>query len=266
MLKKYIQSFIKYLPLLFLLTMKDFKLKYRRSILGVLWSMVNPLLMMIVMTSVFTALLRIQPIGMPFAVFYLTGATVINFFNEATSSAMTSIISNSLLIQKVYIPKYIFPIEKCAFSLLNTLFSTIAVFLVLLFYSFNGEVKFHLTVFLSFIPLVFTFIFSVGLSLILASVAVFFRDLIHMWNVFLLILFYLTPIIYPIDIFDNYGIGIIVKCNPLYYFADDFRQLLVLGQVPPMFHFLINMGSCSVMLILGFLFFKRVQDRFIFCV
>ena len=261
---KHLQSFFKYMPLLFLLTAKDFKLKYRRSVLGIFWSMLNPLLLMIVFTSVFTILLRSQPVGMPFAVFYVTGALVFNLFNEATTNAMTSVISNALLIQKVYIPKYIFPIEKCAFSFVNTIFSIFAVFLVLLYYFFKGEVHFHLTVFFVFLPILFVFLFAVGVSLILSSVAVFFRDIIHIWGVLTTILFYLTPLIYPIGILENYGIGTVVKLNPLYYFVDDFRKLLVLGQIPSLMHFVINLTVCFCTIILGLFIFKKTQDKFIF--
>lgn len=261
--KRHLHSFLKYLPLLFLLTAKDFKLKYRRSVLGVLWSMLNPLLLMVVFSAVFTLLLKVPPDGMPFSVYYITGSTLFSFFADATSGAMVSVVNNSLLLQKIYIPKYIFPIEKCLFALVNAVFSTFAVFFVLLFYVIAGEVQLHLTVFLIFIPLVFVFLFSVGVSLILAVLTVFFRDIIHIWGVLTTILFHLTPIIYPIKLLDNYGIGRIVKLNPLYYFVDDFRQLLILGQLPPLSHFLVGLGVCGAILVLGFATFKRLQDKFV---
>lgn len=263
MFKSHLQSFLKYLPLLFLLTSKDFKLKYRRSVLGVFWSMLNPLLLMVVFSAVFTVLLKVPPDGMPFSVYYITGSTLFGFFSDATSGAMVSVVNNSLLLQKIYIPKYIFPIEKCAFALVNAVFSTFAVFLVLVFYTLKGEVQFHLTVFLIFIPIVFVFLFSVGVSLILAVLTVFFRDIIHIWGVLTTILFHLTPIIYPVKLLNNYGIGKIVALNPLYYFVDDFRQLLILGQVPPLNHFFIGLGACGFILVLGFAVFKRLQDKFV---
>ena len=108
------------------------------------------------------------------------------------------------------------------------------------------------------------FLFAVGVSLILSSIAVFFRDIIHIWGVLTTILFYLTPLIYPINILDNYGIGTIVKLNPIYYFVDDFRQLLVLGQVPSLTHFLINFSVCFGILFVGLFIFKKTQDKFIF--
>lgn len=219
---------------------------------------------MVVFSAVFTVLLKVPPDNMPFSVYYITGSTLFSFFSDATSASLTSVVSNSLLLQKVYIPKYIFPIEKCAFAFLNTVFSTVAVFLVLIFYMFKGAVQFHFTVFLIFVPMLFVFLFSVGVSLILSALTVFFRDVVHIWGVLLTVLFHLTPIIYPIKILNNYGIGKIVKLNPLYYFVDDFRQLLILGQVPSLDHLLIGFGSCFFILVFGFLMFKHMQDRFIF--
>ena len=125
MFRRYIEGFSKYAPLLLILTSKDFKLKYRRSFLGIVWSMLNPLLIMLVVTLVFAKLMKCPPANMPFAIFYITGSSLFNFFSEATSNSMSAVIDNSQLIQKVYIPKYIFPVEKCMFSFLNTIFSLI---------------------------------------------------------------------------------------------------------------------------------------------
>ncbi len=263
--KKYIKNFFKYIPLLCLLTSRDFKLKYRRSILGILWSMLNPLFIMIVVTSVFSLILRVRVIDieMPFAVFYITGSLIFNFFSEATSSSMTAIISNSSLIQKVYIPKYIFIFEKCLFSLINMIFSSIAVLIVVMYYFFVGEIKLHLTIFLIFVPMLFTFIFSVGVGLILATFTVFFRDIVHIWGVILTMWLYLTPIVYPIEILKSSNIDWVVRLNPVFYFVDDLRQLMVLGRIPSLEHMLFEIVSCLVVLVFGILLFKKAQDRFI---
>lgn len=265
MLRVYLGDFKRFIPLLFSLTSRDFKLKYRRSILGVLWSILNPLLIMIVMTSVFTLLLRVQPTGMPFAVYYITGSTLYNFFTEATSGSMSSILGNSSLIKKVYIPKYMFPLEKCMFAFINMLFSMIAVVLVFGFYIITDpqEVSLHWTIFLIFIPMIFTFLFSVGVSLILSALTVFFRDMLHLWGVIITIWLYMTPIIYPVEILQNSGLTWIVKLNPLYYFIDSFRQLMILGTIPSLTNFLVSFLSCLVLLIVGGLIFRKAQDRFI---
>lgn len=263
MLRAYWRDFVKFIPLLIGLTGRDFKLKYRRSFLGILWSMLNPLLIMLVLTSVFSIILRVQPVDMPFTVYYITGATMFNFFNEASSSSMSSVIGNASLIRKVYIPKYIFVLEKCSFSFINMLFSLIAMMGVVLFYVITGEVRLHLTIFLILIPIVFIFIFSVGVGLILSALSVFFRDITHIWGVVTTLWMYLTPIIYPIDILRDRGLAWVVKLNPLFYFVDDFRSLMIRGVFPNIDHFLISFGVCGGTLLLGMLIFRKVQDRFI---
>ncbi len=263
MISRYIQNFIKYIPLLCCLTSRDFKLKYRRSILGVVWSMLNPLLIMVVVTSVFSVILKVDSSDMPFAVFYITGSLIFNFFAEATTSSMTAVISNSSLIQKVYVPKYIFIFEKCAFSLLNMVLSSIAVICVMIFYIFTGEVKIHPTIFLIFIPMIFTFLFSVGIGLMLSTLTVFFRDMVHIWGVIITIWLYLTPVIYPIKMLHASNIDWIVRLNPVYYFVDDLRQFMVLGSFPGVDHFVFEGFSCGVVLLFGVVIFKKAQDRFI---
>lgn len=263
MLKAHWRDFIKFIPLLIGLTGRDFKLKYRRSFLGILWSMLNPLLIMIVTTSVFSIILRVQPIDMPFAVYFITGSTLFNFFSEASSSSMSSIIYSASLIKKVYIPKYIFVLEKCSFSFINMLFSLIAMMGVILFYVITGEVQLHLTVFLIFIPMIFIFIFSVGVGLMLSALSVFFRDITHIWGVVMTAWMYLTPIIYPIETLRDHGLEWVVRLNPLFYFVDDFRSLMIRGVFPEMDHFLISCGICGGTLLLGMLIFRKFQDRFI---
>ena len=110
---KFLNDFKRYLPLLKNLVSKDFKIKYRRSVLGVAWSVLNPLLMMIVLTNVFRMLLRISVEN--FATYYIIGAAMWNFFAEATTNSLTAVIGASSIIKNLYIPKYILPIENCIF-------------------------------------------------------------------------------------------------------------------------------------------------------
>ena len=173
-MKKRFQTLLRYRFLLQDLTMRDLKVKYRRSVLGLLWSILNPLLMMVVVTTVFQNVLRVSGSEeiKDFSIFYLTGSLIFNFVSEATTGALNSIVQYSSLIKKVYIPKYIFPIEKCMFAFVNLLFSMIA--LVIMFVI--RQTPIHWTVVLFPIPLIYTFVFSIGLGLILAALNVFFRD------------------------------------------------------------------------------------------
>ena len=184
----YFRNIAKYKSLLHNLISRDIKVKYRRSFLGILWSVLNPLFTMAVMTVVFTKMLRFQ---IPyFPIYYLTGQLIFNFFSESTSSAMASIVSNSALIKKVYIPKYIFPLERILFGLVNLGFSFIAVCIMLIFV----PVPLSWTMLLSVIPIVYTFVFALGMGMALAALAVFFRDLFHLYGVVITAWSFLTPI------------------------------------------------------------------------
>ena len=252
----YIQALKKYRFLLEDMVVRDIKLKYRRSVIGLLWSILNPLLMMIVITAVFQNLFRFEIEN--FAVYYLTGWVVFNFITEATSGAMTSIMGASALIRKVYIPKYIFPMQKCIFSFVNMLFSLAALFVVMLVL----KVEFTWKLLLIPVPLILALVFSIGLGMILSTVAVFFRDMIHLYGIFTMVWMYLTPIIYPEEIL----VGVmqtIMKLNPMYYYVDYFRQLTLYGTLPGKESLLIMCGCSAISLVLGVAVFKKKQDRFI---
>ena len=169
-MKKQIQTFMRYRFLLEDLISRDLKVKYRRSVLGLIWSILNPLLMMLVVTTVFSTILRIQIENFP--LYYLTGSLIFNFISEATSAALISIISSAQLIKKVYVPKYIFPLEKTLFSFVNMLFSLIAIVIIMVI---TPNTPWHWTLVLFPVPLIYALVFAIGLGLILASVNVFFR-------------------------------------------------------------------------------------------
>lgn len=261
---KYFQTFIKYKYLLSNLIGRDIKVKYRRSILGILWSVLNPLLMMLVLSAVFSALFgmggRFGGLNVPFNIYYLTGATIYNFISEATSTSMMSVYSASQLIKKVYIPKYIFPLEKCLFSFVNMLFSLIAVFLVM---AFSG-VGFHLTMFLMPVPILYALIFSIGMSLLLSALTVFFRDIIHLYGVFLTAWMYATPIIYPITILEaRPKLLFLMKFNPMYHYVEYFRSVTIYNVIPNIKDNLICLAFSFGMLIIGIFVFKNRQDKFV---
>ena len=182
MFKAYCKDFWRYRYLLQNLIGRDFKLKYRRSVLGVLWSVLNPLLMNIVMVAVFSTLfasMHGQGIS-NFPVYLIIGQLLFTFFNDATTSAMSSMLGAAPLIKKVYIPKYIFPLEKVCFALVNCVFSFVALIIVMIF---TGA-PLHPTVVLAVYPLLTLFLFSLGVGLVLATLTVFFRDIMHLWSVF----------------------------------------------------------------------------------
>jgi ABC-2 type transport system permease protein len=248
--------FKKYSHLLYNLVKKDFTVKYRRSYLGILWSLLNPLLMMIIIASVFNNVFRIKIEN--YAVFYLTGSFIYNFMAEATSGAMNSIIVSGELIKKVYIPKYIFPIEKCLFAVINAMFSFCAVIIVTPLLG----VKLTFAALLFFVPLIYTTIFSFGLGMLLASLNVFFRDITHLYTVWITAWMYLTPILYPIESLPENVLGF-VRINPMVYFVDYFRQLVFYGKIPGFSLNLICILYAVSFFAIGLLVFKKTQNRFI---
>ena len=255
-LKRYLPAFKQYRHLLLTLVSRDLKVKYRRSVLGMLWSILNPLFMMLILTAVFSHVFRIEIEN--YAVYYITGALIFNFVSEATSSSMTSIISSAALIKKVYIPKYIFPFQKCIFSIVNMLFSLIAVAVVYVIVQFPLQP----TIILFFVPMLYAAVFALGLSLMLSALDVFFRDVGHLWSVWIVAWMYLTPILYPLEILPEF-VQMVLKFNPVYYFVQYARDVMMYGVVPGLQQNLICAGFAGFFLLLGLLIFKKSQDRFI---
>lgn len=250
-------NFMKYKDLLFELVLRDIKIKYKKSILGFAWSILNPLLMMTVMSIVFSTMFKTDIPNFP--MYLITGQVLFSFFSEATNMAMVSIIENGELLKKVYIPKYMFPLSKIIFSFSNMLFSLIAVIIVAVITKL--PLRFEMLLFL--IPLIYIFIFSLGIGLILSSFTVFFRDLLHLYSIILLIWTYLTPIFYPIKILPE-NIRNWISYNPIYIYISYFRDVMLNGKIPSLRFNLICIFISLISLIIGMWAFKKKEDNFIF--
>lgn len=238
------------------LVSKDFKLKYRRSVLGVLWSVLNPLLMMIVLTVVFSTVFRFSIENFP--LYLILGQTLFTFMSDATSSAMSSIISSASLIKKIRISKMLFPLEKVCFALLNFAISLIAVVAVMLFFRIPPTVNLLLLPVL----LAMVFMFSLGLGLLLAALSVFFRDVMHLWSVVLTAWTYATPLFYPVDILPEWAVPI-MNANPMYYYVSYFREIALYGATPSLEQTLICLAFAAGALVLGYAVFRKQEKKFI---
>ena len=188
MIKAYVETFGKYRYLLANLISRDLKLKYRRSVLGLLWSLLNPILMMVILNAVFSRLIGNSGVE-NYPMYLIVGQTLFIFFNEATSGALESVVASSALMKKIYVPKYVFPLEKVLYSFTNLLFSMLAVVIVLFF----NPVPVSAALLLAPIPLILLLLFAVGFGLILSALYAFFRDIKHLYSVLLLAWMYLTP-------------------------------------------------------------------------
>lgn len=263
MLKLYVQDFLRYRYLLYNLISRDFKLKYRRSILGVAWSVLNPLMMCAVMFIVFAPMMGgLRGGGVNnFAVYLVIGQLLFNFFRESTTMAMSSIMGNALLLRKVYIPKYIFPLQKVCFGMVNCLFSFVALVIVMIV---TGA-PLYATIFLGIYPLITLAVFSLGVGMVLSALAVFFRDVIHLWEVFTTVLMWFSAIFYdPIQQFSGIPLLIAaINCNPIYQYITAFRATVMYGQVLTGTQVLVCGVWALAMLVLGLGVFKKTQDKFV---
>lgn len=255
-IKERVQVFLKYENLLRELVARDIKVRYRRSFLGMLWTVLNPLLMMVVITIVFSTLFK-QNIE-HFPIYYLAGSLIFSFNSETTSNALYSIIGNASLMKKVYIPKYLFPLSKTVSGLVNLGFSLVAMFLVMIVLG----VEFRPTLLLLPIPIFYTFLFSAGSGLFLAAITVFFRDVANFYGVFVMAWTYLTPVFYPVDILPDTVLKL-MQLNPMYHYVTYMRELILYGNFPSMKENLICFLFGAVSLIVGLVVFYKKQDDFV---
>lgn len=235
---------------------RDFKTKYKRSALGALWSFLNPLLTMGVQYFVFSTIFSNNIENYP--IYLMIGIVCYNFFNEAVSMCLSSIIGNASLITKVYIPKYIFPFSRALSSGINLLLSLVPliVFLGL------TRTPVRLSWLLAPFALVCLFAFSLGLGLIMATLMVFFRDTQFLWGVASMLWIYLTPIFYSADIIPAQYMTI-YKLNPLFHIIRFMRTCLINGISPePQAYFFCIIMSFG-MLGIGAIIFKKNQDAFV---
>lgn len=246
----------KYDGLLYELVARDIKVRYRKSVLGLLWTVLNPLLMMCVITAVFSTIFRQNIPNFP--IYYLSGSLLFSFNSESTTNAMNSILSNSSLIKKVYLPKYLFPISCVLSGLVNLFFSLIAMFIVMLV----TRTPFRPTLLLIPIPIFYTFLFAVGVGAALAAMTVYFRDIAHFYGVFILAWTYFTPVFYPVEILPEAAMRF-MRLNPMYHLIGYMRSLVLYGTVPGLRENAVCLAVGLVALGAGLLLFYKKQDGFV---
>jgi len=253
---RYIKNFWKYRGLLNQFVIRDLKVKYRRSVLGYLWSLLNPLLMMIVLSAVFSTMFRFDIPNFP--VYLLTGQILFSFFSDSTSMSMTSILGNGALLKKVYIPKYIFPLSRVLSSFVTLLCSLIALLIVII----ATKVKLTFIILLFPLPLLYLLVFSIGIGLIMSVCAVYFRDTLHLYSVLLSVWMYLTPLFYPVSIVPDY-VKSIIYSNPMYYYVEAFREIVLYGQFPSLYIHSMCIIFAAVSLLIGLFLFYKKQNNFV---
>ena len=255
-LVKAITAMQKYRFLIKQLVDRDFKAKYKRSVLGVFWSFLNPLLNMAVQYVVFSNLFKFDIPNFP--VYLLCGNVIFSYFSESCGMALTSIVGNASLITKVYVPKYIYPLTRILSSLINLLISMIPLIAVALISGLLPTPAYILALYV-FVCLA---LFCLGMGLLLSAAMVFFRDIQFLWGVLTTIWMYLTPIFYPVSILPE-GIKGIVEANPLYYYVTFVRTCIMDGVSPEPAMYVQCPLYAIAALVTGAWVFKKNQDKFV---
>lgn len=265
-----VDMFKKYKNLLKELTMKNVKLKYRNSWLGILWSFFQPLLNMIVLSVVFGGIFgKKSDLIVCYPVYLFTGRLLFSFFTSSTKQALYSFRRNQAIIKKVYVPKYMYPLSSVLSNFVTFAISLLCLVCVWIFFKvtgFNGgsglEINGYALLF--FVPMIFLLIFSTGVGLVLSVLCVYFRDIEYIWDVLTQLLFYMVPILYHLNTIDTPWIQIVIKINPLYSMIELFRQCVLYGQMMSWKLLLYAAVVSIVTLAVGILFFNRKSDDIIF--
>jgi len=254
--KGHIATLYRFRHLLFMMVKRDFVTRYRRSVLGILWSVLNPLLTMLVISMVFSLLFRADIPNFP--LYVLSGQLIFNFFSESTSLAMTSVLGNGAVIKKAYIPKYIFPVSQVVSSLVNVLFSFIAFLIVFI----ATRETFSWTMLLVPLPILYTFVFALGFGMLLSSIMVFFRDIGYIYSVGITLWMFLSAIMYPVEILPP-RIFHLIHFNPMFHYISYFRDLTLNGVVPGLWANIICIGFALAALCAGMYAMITQQDKYI---
>ena len=251
-----LNAYHRYRFLMEQLVMREFKVRYKRSVLGILWSFMNPILVMIVQYFVFSLIFRSN---IPhYIVYLLIGITFYNFFNESTNGGMLSIVQNASLIKKVYVPKYIYPLSKIFSSMINF---CIGLLLLLVMTLLEGI---SLNQYMLLIPyaIICVIILSTGVAFILTTGMTFFRDVQFIYSVFLTMLTYMTPLFWDLAMIPSKYLWIF-KCNPLCDIILFVRSIILYGVYPGTDVVLLSIIGPILILIIGIFVFKKNQDKFI---
>ncbi len=263
-------TFAKYKNLMYELTRKNIKLKYRDSWLGIFWSFLQPLLNMIVLTVVFSNIFgakREHIICYP--VYLFTGRLMFEFFTSSSKKALVSFRANAPIIKKVYVPKYMYPVSGILSNFVTFAISIACYIMVWIFFKLTGfqnggdlTVNWHVLLF--FIPMAIMLVFVTGVGLILSVLQVYFRDIEYIWEVFCTLMFYMVPIIYPLQQITTPWIRIIIQLNPLYSMLELFRQCVLYCM--PMSWKMLGYASLWAFgtLIVAIFIFDRKSDDLIF--
>ena len=239
------------------LVKRDFKKKYKRTVLGMLWSVLSPLLTLLVMRLVFT---QFFGRGTPHYTTYLfCGNLVFSYFNESTREGMSSLMSNARIFTKVNVPKYLFLFSKNVQTLINFCL-TLCVFFV---FCVLDNITFTWKLICLLYPIACLVLFNIGVGLVLSALFVFFRDIQYLWSVFTQLLMYMSAIFYTIDQY-SYTVQCLFLVNPVYLFIRYFRKIVIEATIPTLWFHLLMLADVLIVLVIGCWMYKKYNHRFLY--
>jgi len=251
-----LQEIFRYRYLIYQLVRRDVLTRYKRSVLGVAWTMLNPLGTMVILSIVFS---RAFGAGREYAAYILSGLVVWLFFSQSTTGAMTHLLWGEGLVKRIYVPRTAFAVAAVILGLVNLVFSLVPLLLVMLV----TGVPLRWTLLLVPLPIFFLLLFALGVALLISTLAVYFADIAEIYPVVLLAWMYLSPILYPKEYLNNFPtIGLwIARLNPMYHLIDLFRSLVYDGRLPDVTQVLIAGGIGLVTAALGWVLFTSHADE-----
>ncbi len=241
------------------LVKRDFKKKYKRTVLGMAWSILSPLLTLLIMRLVFT-----QFFGRTvnhYTIFLFCGNLVFSFFNESTNQSMSSLMDNAGIFTKVNVPKYLFLLSKNVQCLINFGLTLCVFFLFCILDHITFTWRFVLLLY----PIACQVVFNIGIGLILSALFVFFRDTQYLWGVFTQLLMYMSAIFYTIDQYSQTTQQMFLL-NPVYLFIRYFRQIVIEAAIPPLWFHLLMSADALIAIGVGCWMYKKYNHKFLYYV
>lgn len=240
------------------LVKRDFNKRYKRSVLGVLWSMLAPLFQLLVMSFVFKRVFGRQMEH--YTIYLFAGQLVFNYFKEATNNGMSSIISNAGIITKVTVPKYLFLVSKVMAASINFVL-TLGIFFI--FVAFD-RIQFTWKFVMLLYPIACLFILIIGTGLILSALYVFFKDIQYLYDIFTLALMYFSAIFYDVSIFAGSRVEQVLYINPIFVYINYFREIVLLNQIPSLTYHLYSLIYALIILRIGTWMYKKYNYMFLY--
>jgi ABC-2 type transport system permease protein len=235
---------------------RDILTRYKRSSLGVAWTMLNPLGTMLILTLVFSRAFAGTQEG--YAAYVLSGLIAWNFFAQSTNAATLHLVWGGSLLKKIYIPRTAFAVSATGTGLINLLLSLVPLVLVMLII----KVPVRWTIILLPIPILFLAMFALGIGLLISTLAIYYADVAEMFQITLTAWMYLSPVIYSPEILPEVYRLWITRLNPMFYLIELFRMPIYYGRVPDLSLMLISGGIAIITLFVGWMFFTSKSDEF----